>query len=90
MFEKVKYVIIMIVVFIIIPGIAGSLEVSYTEQGEIINKENDVITILDMTGNIWEYETEKDFEIGDKVKVTFNDNETIKKEDDIIIKIKKN
>lgn len=90
MFEKVKYVIIMIVVFIIIPGIAGSLEVSYTEQGEIINKENDVITILDMTGNLWEYETEKDFEIGDKVKVTFNDNETIKKEDDMIIKIKKN
>jgi uncharacterized OB-fold protein len=89
MIKKIECVIMMIVVFIILPGIAGWLEVCYTEQGEIISKENDVVTIIDSTGNLWEYETEKDFRIGDKVKVTFNDNETTKREDDIIIKIKK-
>jgi len=89
MFNKIKGIIIIMLVFIIFPGIAGWYDTHYRTEAEIVAKENDVIILLDKTGNLWEYETDANFKIGEKVKVTFDNNYTDNVTDDIITQIKK-
>ena len=76
-------------IFFVIPGIAGTLECTYKMNGEVIAKEEENILIIDKTGNVWSYDTEK-FYIGDKVEITFCNNFTENtRKDDKIEKLKK-
>ncbi len=89
MLNKIKGTIIIILVLFILPGIAGWYDTHYRTEAEIVAKNKNVITLLDTTGNLWEYETTETYKIGDKVNVTFDNNTTDNRKDDIITKIKK-
>lgn len=45
----------------------------------------DEILFEDTTGNIWEYETDTELEVGDKVVVFFDDRNTSTRKDDEIV-----
>lgn len=74
-------------VFIGIIFLAGLLN-NYSMSGYVASAEDGVITLVDEMGEAWEYETD-DFEVGDNVKITWYDFETISRTDDAIVKIKK-
>ena len=74
-------------VFIGIIFFAGLLN-NYSMSGYVASAEDGVITLVDEMGEAWEYETD-DFEVGDNVKITWYDFETISRTDDAIVKIKK-
>ena len=62
----------------------------YYANAEIIEIENENTIILETEdGNIWAIDSNKEFKIGDKVTVKFNNNLTDEIEDDIILKIYK-
>ena len=66
-------VTIILILFIIV----GTYETHYNRQGTITEKDNNVITIEDTTGNLWEYETNSsDFSIGKKVELKMYNNGT--------------
>lgn len=45
----------------------------------------DEVLFEDTTGNIWEYETDTELEVGDKVVVFFDDRNTSTRKDDEIV-----
>lgn len=59
-----------------------------TIDAEIVNINNNIITIKDSTGNLWEIDNDS-YIIGDKVVLTISDKGTDFLTDDEIIKIKK-
>lgn len=46
---------------------------------------DDEVLFEDTTGNIWEYETDTELEVGDKVVVFFDDRNTSTRKDDEIV-----
>lgn len=73
--------------FLIIPGIAGMLESRYNYNGIITKVNGAEVFIEDVTGNVWEIESEN-YQVGDKVRVTFDTKHTDNtRQDDIIIKV---
>ena len=73
--------------FLIIPGIAGTLESRYSYNGIITKANGAEVFIEDITGNVWEIESEN-YQVGDKVRVTFDTKHTDNtRQDDIIIKV---
>lgn len=80
---------IIIICFIILPGIAGWFDTHYTMNCEVDNVDGEVITVIDQTGNLWDF-CGDDFHRGDRVKVTFFNNTTDStRYDDEIIKVEK-
>ena len=73
--------------FLIIPGIAGTLESRYNYNGIITEVNGAEILIEDTTGNVWEIEQEG-YQVGDEVRVTFDTQHTDNtRQDDTIIKV---
>lgn len=56
----------------------------YVKQCVVVDVDNEVVTVQTEQGDYFEFFGDG-FEIGDNVKVTFNDNETIGINDDFII-----
>lgn len=80
---------IIIICFVILPGIAGWFDTHYTINCEIDNVDGEVITVIDQTGNLWDF-CGDGFHKGDRVKVTFFNNTTDStRYDDEIIKVEK-
>lgn len=78
------------VCFVILPGIAGWVDTHYTMNCEVDNVDGEIITVLDGTGNLWDFCGDGFYE-GDLVKVTFFNNTTDStRYDDEIIKVEKN
>lgn len=61
----------------------------YIANAEITAVNENEIEIETEDGNVWIYETEKPFEVGEKVTIKFNRHLTEEVEDDSIIKIYK-
>lgn len=77
------------VCFVILPGIAGWVDTHYTMDCEIDNVDGEIITVLDGTGNLWDF-CGDGFHKGDRVKVTFFNNTTDStRYDDEIVKVEK-
>lgn len=67
----------------------GTMETHYIRKGNITDITNNVITITDTVGHVWEYETTEEYHIGDDVKMVMDNNTTDTIiTDDIIIKLK--
>ena len=64
------------------------VESRYSLDAKVIEKNDSIITFEDTTGNLWSIEdTENIYQIGNDVKLTWNDKGTDFKTDDEIIKI---
>ena len=81
--------IIITLAFLIIMGWAGYMESTYDASGVIVNETNNMLTIEDTKGHLWDYEIREYFHKGEKVKITLFDNHTHTIYDDEIVKIKR-
>ena len=75
---------------LLVLGMLGYMETHHTQNGQVIsvNQSNNNTLIKDNMGELWSVNT-RDFNIGDNVKITFNNQATTIKEDDEIVKIEK-
>ena len=82
-------IVIMLVCFAVVPGFAGYVDTHYTMTCEVDSVKGEVVTVLDKTGNLWNFYGDG-FRKGDRVKVTFFTNTTDNtRYDDEIIKVEK-
>ena len=63
---------------------ACNFESHYSRIAKITNVHNNIITVKDKTGNIWEFKG-KGFTKGNKIKLIFDNNNTDEREDDEIV-----
>lgn len=90
---KIKKIIIflsIIMIFIILPFLAGYIETHYTREGSIIeiNKKDNIIKIKDTSGYYWEYQNKDNYRVGDKVRMAMYSSHTDNNiYDDVILKI---
>ena len=79
--------IIMVLTVIIIIGLMGIIEPTYTRDAKVVNVDNLEVTAEDKQGNLWVFIAD-DYSINDDVTLIMNDNHTTKITDDKIIKVK--
>ena len=79
--------IIMVLTVIIIIGLMGTIETTYTRDAKVVNVDNLEVTAEDKQGNLWVFIAD-DYSINDDVTLIMNDNHTTKITDDKIIKVK--
>ena len=73
-------------------AISGTIESNYTIRGEIVQIHNDIVTIEDTAGHLWDVyrdnEHYTDLAMGQTVKVKYFTNFTNRRQDDTILEIK--
>lgn len=75
--------------FIGLIGCIGYTEHRYTRKNcEVVSVENGLVTVIDKTNNIWQFEN-NNFQKGDKVNLTMFDSCTGTMYDDEIVKVEK-
>ena len=79
--------IIMVLTIIVIIGLMGTTEPTYTREAIVTNVDNLEVTAEDNQGNLWAFIADG-YSINDNVTLVMNDNHTIKITDDKIIKVK--
>ena len=88
--NTVKGIILIVAIFIIMPGICGNAETHYNRKGTVIEVQNDVIVVCDESMNVWEFEGDG-FSVGETVTMkmftNYTDNNIY---DDEIVKVKRN
>lgn len=78
--------ILIVLVILLIFGILGTWESTYTRTATITNSESGIVTAEDNCGYIWQYKGSAT--VGDSVTLIMHDNHTSKITDDIIKEIK--
>ena len=81
----IKKILIVLVIVIAI-GIIGNMESTYTRQVTVTNSKDNIVTVEDNCGYIWEYKGSAT--IGDTVTLVMHDNHTSKVTDDIVKGVK--
>lgn len=71
---------------ILILGLIGGYESTYTRTATITNSESGIVTAKDNCGYIWEYKGSAT--VGDSVTLVMSDNHTSKITDDIVKGVK--
>lgn len=88
-----KINITLIIIVIVITGLRALtyIETTYTIDGVVIEKTDEVAVFEDNTGNLWEMDNTKDIpEIGTRLHIQFNNNHTDNnRKDDTIIGFEK-
>ena len=79
--------IIMVLTVIVIIGLMGTIETTYTRNAVVVNVDNLEVTVEDKQGNLWVFIADG-YSINDDVTLIMNDNHTTKITDDKIIKVK--
>ena len=85
-----KYItgIIIIIFLICLIGLGGTVEHNYMRNNcEVISVRNDIVTIVDSTGHIWECKG-TGYRVGQRVNLHMHTNYTDTITDDIIIEVK--
>lgn len=77
-----------IVIWCLAVGRVGYYETHYTMDCIVINVENDIVTVVDLTCQEWDFIGE-DFQVDDVVKVTFKHYGESSRFDDVIEKVEK-
>lgn len=84
---KVMIGIVGIAIVIWLVGLVGMLDNRYDRQGTVIDIENETATILDTTGNEWQY-SNADLELGQEVILHMDAQTTLSFiKDDVILSI---
>lgn len=60
------------------------VETRYNRQAQVVNVTNEIVSVMDTTGNEWLLETDE-LQVGDKVVLHMDNNRTNNIEDDIIV-----
>ena len=83
-------IVLGLIISLVVLGLIGYMETHHTQTGYIVsvNQSNNNVLIEDNMGDLWII-NDKGFNIGDNVKITFNNQATTTKEDDIITKVEK-
>ena len=77
------------IIFILILNFCSIVETTYTQNATVIQVKNNIILIEDKKGYVWEFKA-SEFSVGDKVKLTMDNNHTdLIINDDKIKQIKK-
>ena len=85
--ETAITICLIVTIFIVLPAWTGYIETHYTMNCKVTNADDKIITVIDNTGNLWDFYGEG-LSQGDAVKVTFFTNTTDNtREDDEIIKV---
>ena len=83
-----KYLGAAFIIFVLCFTIAKT-ETRYSMEGEIVERNENIITIEDSRGHLWdEMQDGNEFSIGDSVVITFDNNHTVYIPDDTIISIR--
>ena len=74
----VAWVIIVLSVLFVMPGIAGFYENHYWNTGIVTSVVNETVTVEDTEGNEWDFicDSKNDYSVGDKVRLRFSTNYT--------------
>ena len=79
--------IIVVLFFIALGAIGGTIESTYTMTGEIVSVHDEDIIVIDEKGEEWEFYG-TGYSKGDKVKIRFFNNGTSRRGDDKVEKVK--
>ncbi len=66
--DTIKGFLVFLLVFIVMPGIAGNIETHYNREGVVIAIQGDEILVEDTTENVWSFVGDGFIE-GDRVKM---------------------
>lgn len=61
----------------------SKVETTYNRKATVININNEIVTVIDESGNEWDF-IGNNFSIGDKVKLVMDNNHTNTIRDDVI------
>ena len=73
--EIIVGVVMFLLVFIVLPGLAGNYEHHYTREAEVVEVSDDVIVVEDNCGYLWEFYG-NGYEVGQQVKMKMFTNYT--------------
>ena len=73
--EIIVGVVMFLLVFVVLPGLAGNYEHHYTREAEVVEVSNDVIVVEDNCGYLWEF-CGNGYEVGQQVKMKMFTNYT--------------
>lgn len=79
--------IVGIIIFIIVIGRVGYWDLHYTMECEVVEINNNIVTLKDTEGYLWEFENNS-LEIGETYTAIFFNNDTYTRNDDKIEEIK--
>lgn len=88
--EKIA-IIFLIIIIAFFCVLWNNVDRKVIRTGYVNKTENDIVKIVDTTGEVWTWECEEreNFETGQRVRLVMNNNHTTNTiEDDIILKIK--
>ena len=76
-------------IVIIIPLVGDYNDTHYTMKGEVCSIFSDEITVMDKTGNLWDFSGDG-YTVGENVRITFYTNHTNDtRKDDEVVKVSK-
>lgn len=81
----IKKILIVLAIIMVI-GIIGNTESTYTRQAIVTNSKDNIVTVEDNCGYIWAYKGSAT--VGDTVTLVMHDNHTSKITDDIVKGVK--
>lgn len=81
----VKKLLVVLSIFAVL-GLMWGWESTYTRTATITNSESGIVTVKDLSGNLWQYEGSAT--VGDTVELVMYDNHTSTIRDDIVKGIK--
>lgn len=73
--EIIIGIVVLLLVFIVLPGIVGNYEHHYTIDAEVVKISDDLIVAEDNRGYLWQF-CGNGYEVGQKVKMTMFTNYT--------------
>ena len=87
--KKFLFNLLIVVCIIGFIGLLGGMESTYTREGQVISVKDNIVTVEDKSGFLWELETDE-LKEGQEVVLKMNDNHTDVITDDVIVDYKIN
>lgn len=73
--KKFLFNLLIVVCIIGFVGLLGSMEATYTREGQVVYVKGNIVTVEDKSGFLWELETDE-LQKGQMVVLKMNDNNT--------------
>lgn len=84
--------LVAMLIIMIVLCISGTIESHYSMKGEVVEIHNDIVTIEDTAGHLWDVYRDSthytELTTGQKVKVRYFTNFTNRRKDDVVLNVK--
>ena len=87
--KKFLFKLLVVVCVIGFVGLLGGMEATYTRDGQVVSVKDNIVTVEDKSGFLWELETDE-LQKGQEVVLKMKDNHTDVITDDVIVDYKIN